>query len=160
MLHYWKLPTNLPAYLNYKVDKLDSGTMEMEHSSCEKLHSDPVRCILLVAMVVSITDPMAIPTPISTLAMAPSLATLGSFSSDEPPGILLPIIWAELVLQPFDPLIISELNLPHCPILAASEGFSIEVLSATQSLYLDDAKLCFSQQESYSAIMLLFRQAV
>jgi hypothetical protein len=114
--------------------------MERVHTRLGKLCLEPVGCILLVTTTVSATNHTANPTPIITLVVAPSLATLGSITN-APPGILLANIWAESVLQPFSSLIDSDQ--PHCPILAASEGFSHVVVSATPSKYLEDAQPLF-----------------
>jgi hypothetical protein len=59
----------------------------------------------------------------------------------EVPDILYEDIWDAMVLTLFANLINSED--PHCPVIAASEGFSCAVASATPQLYLKDAKLLF-----------------
>jgi hypothetical protein len=74
-LHYWKSPTNLPAYLAYKVkNKLHPGTMATEDSHLEMLCTRPIGCILLVIQDVSSNDCP----PIITLVAAPSMATISA----------------------------------------------------------------------------------
>jgi hypothetical protein len=70
-----------------------------------------------------------------------STSNIDATFTSNPPGILLANIWAEKVLQPFAAII--NLEKPCCPLLAASEGFSRAIASATPQLYLDDAKSVF-----------------
>jgi hypothetical protein len=65
-----------------------------------------------------------------------TITTAGS--TGNPPGILLADIWAESVLQPFANDV--DLDQPHCPTLAASEGLSCATDSETPQIYLDDAQ--------------------
>jgi hypothetical protein len=64
-------------------------------------------------------------------------------SSSNPPGILLVanIWWAESVLKPFAAVI--DIELPHCPILVASKGFSRIIAPSTPQLYIEDAQPMF-----------------
>jgi hypothetical protein len=59
----------------------------------------------------------------------------------EAQGILYEDIWDATVTTTFADLINSED--PHCPVLAASEGFSRAVVSATPKLYIEDARPLF-----------------
>jgi hypothetical protein len=65
------------------------------------------------------------------------MAMLGAKSLGDPPGILLADILQALVLQPFTAVL--DMEHPHCPILAASEGFSRATTSPTPEFYLADA---------------------
>jgi hypothetical protein len=70
------------------------------------------------------------------------MATISTTSStSNPPDILLANIWAKLDLQPF--AAIADVDQPHCPILAASEGFSRATAPATPQLYIDDPQPMF-----------------
>jgi hypothetical protein len=66
---------------------------------------------------------------------------LGASSPINPPDILLGDIWAALVLQPFEAFI--DVEKPHCPTPAASEGFSRNSASDIPQLYIEDAQLMF-----------------
>jgi hypothetical protein len=44
---------DLPAYLAYKVNELNPGTMATADSPLEMLHTDPIGCILLIVQAVS-----------------------------------------------------------------------------------------------------------
>jgi hypothetical protein len=74
-LHYWKSCslTNLPAYMAYKVNELNPGTMTTADSRLAMLHTDPISCILLVIQGMSSSRP-----PIITLVAAPSEATISA----------------------------------------------------------------------------------
>jgi hypothetical protein len=133
MLHYWKSPTDLPAYMAYKVNELNPGTMTTSDSHLATMHIDTIGCILLVIQDVSSNRP-----PIITLVVAPSMANINACSTSNPPGILLANIWANLVLQPF--LDVVDMDQPHCPILAASEGFLLAIAPVTPQLYIEDAQ--------------------
>jgi hypothetical protein len=50
-------------------------------------------------------------------------------------------MWADSVIQLFATMI--NLDKPHCPILATSEGFSRDIAPATSQLYIDDAQAMF-----------------
>jgi hypothetical protein len=110
-----------------------------------QLRTKPIGCILLVVQAAS---PGSF--PFITLVAAPSMATLGAESPGNPPGILLADIWQASVLQPFAAVL--NMEQPHCPILAASEGFSRATPSPTPpELYLADANpLFFSAGELFS----------
>jgi hypothetical protein len=83
------------------------------------------------------------------------MATIDTTESDgDPPGILLADIWADQILAPFEAIL--DLELPHCPILAASEGFSRAIAQQTPQLYLEDAQpLFFPAGELISKLVLL-----
>jgi hypothetical protein len=101
-----------------------------------QLRTKPVGFILLVVQAASPGSFLFI-----TLVAAPSMATLGAKSPGNPPGILLADIWQALVLQPFAAVL--NMEQPHCPILAASEGFLQATTSPTPELYLANAKPLF-----------------
>jgi hypothetical protein len=134
--HYWKSPANLPAYLAYKTKELNPDTLATAASCLDMLRTAPIGCILLIVQDI-------LPGyPIITLIAAPSMATINTAgSTSNPPGILLADIWAESVLQPFTDNV--NLDQPHCPILAASKGFSRDTNLATPQLYLNDAQPMF-----------------
>jgi hypothetical protein len=69
------------------------------------------------------------------------MAPVSIGSTNKPAGILLADIWKELVLQLFSAML--DLDQPHRPILAASEGFSRATTSQTPQLYLDDSQPMF-----------------
>jgi hypothetical protein len=76
------------------------------------------------------------------LIAVPSMATIPSPTiPGEAHGILHEDIWNATVLTMFADLINSED--PHCPVIAASEGFSRAVVSTTPPFYLEDAKPLF-----------------
>jgi hypothetical protein len=129
--------TNLPAYLDYKVNALNPGIMPTAATCLEMLSTEPMGCILLVIQ--EDASPGSI--PIIMLIAAPSLAPISDGSTSNPPGILLANIWAELVVQPF--LAMMDLGDPHCPLMSASEGFSCVTTSPTPQLYFDDAQPMF-----------------
>jgi hypothetical protein len=129
-------PTDLQTYIDYKVKALNPGILTPKNVRLEMLHTNPIGCILLV-----VQDASAGSIPIITVIAAPSMATVSAATASDPAGILLANIWQESVLQPFSDLI--NLDQPHCPILAASEGFSRATTSPTPQLFLDDAKPMF-----------------
>jgi hypothetical protein len=53
MLHYWKSPTDLPAYLVYKAKEVNPGPMETLASRRATICTAPIGCILLVLQDVS-----------------------------------------------------------------------------------------------------------
>jgi hypothetical protein len=69
--------------------------------------------------------------------MAPIIST----SPDDAPGLLYEDIWDTAVLTPFD-LLLNPEEL-HCLVLAASEGYSCVIASATPQLYLEEANPLF-----------------
>jgi hypothetical protein len=73
MLHYRKSPTDLPAYLAYKVNELNPGTMATADSCLEMLCTNPIGCILLV-----IQDVSSGSVPIITMVAAPSTANISA----------------------------------------------------------------------------------
>jgi hypothetical protein len=101
-----------------------------------QLQTEPIGCIILVVQAAS---PGSF--PFLTLVAVPSMATLGVESPGDPPGILLADIWQASVLQPFTAVL--DMEHPHCPIIAASEGFSCATTSSTPEFYLTDAKPLF-----------------
>jgi hypothetical protein len=109
------------------------------------LRTEPVGCILAVTQLINPTNALAPGLPAVTLVAAPSMATIGLQSQDDTPGILYEDLWDSSVLEPFK----SFLNLeePHCPVLAASEGFSRSIASTTPLLYLEDAHPLFFPTE-------------
>jgi hypothetical protein len=66
-LQYWKSQTDLTAYISYKANKLNPGTLATLDSCLTMLHMAPVSCILLVIQDVSPNSH-----PIITLLAAPS----------------------------------------------------------------------------------------
>jgi hypothetical protein len=77
------------------------------------------------------------------------MATLGTESPGDPPGIILADIWQASVLQPFAAVL--DMEQLHCPILAASEGFSQATPFPTPELYLADTnRLFFPADELFS----------
>jgi hypothetical protein len=101
-----------------------------------QLRTESIGCILLIVQAASCSFPFI------TLVAAPSMDTLGAGSPGNPPGILLVDIWQALVLQPFLAAVL-DMEHPHCPILAASEGFSQATTFPTPTFYLADAKPLF-----------------
>jgi hypothetical protein len=79
------------------------------------------------------------------LVAAPSMANIGLQSQDDTPGILYEALWDLSVLEPFESFLNPEE--PHCPVLAASEGFSRYMASPTPQLYLEDAHPLFFPTE-------------
>jgi hypothetical protein len=144
MRHYWKSPANLPAYLAYKVNALNPGTMATADSHLEMFSSDQIGCILLVVQAISSSSP-----PIITLVAAPFMATISASSTGNPP-VLLANIWAKSVLQPFAAMI--DMDQPHCPIMAASKVLSHATITA--QLYIEDAQpMVFSAGEILSNLV-------
>mgnify|MGYP000223133037 CR=1 FL=1 len=111
-------------------------TMAAANVCLHKLCTNPLGCVLLLVQAAS---PGSF--PFITLVAAPSMATLGAESPGNPPGILLADIWQASVLQPFAAIL--DMEQPHCPILAASEGFSQATTSPTPELHLADTKPLF-----------------
>lgn len=143
-LRYWKSPTDLQPYLDYKVKSLNPTSLApagIHPIRLDSLRTEPIGCVLLV-----IQDASPNSTPLITLIAAPSMATINTSTpndeaSNEPAGILLSDIWTEPVLHRF--LTMLDLDQPHCPVLAASEGFSRATASPTPQLYLEDANPMF-----------------
>jgi hypothetical protein len=107
--------------------------------------TEPIGCILLV---VHAASPGSF--PFITLVATSSMATLGAESPGNPPGIFLPNIWQALVLEPFAAIL--DMEHPHCPILAASEGFSRATTSLLNLGYIwRTPGRSFSQLASSSA---------
>jgi hypothetical protein len=77
-----------------------------------------------------------------TIIAAPLLATLGQFSAANPPGITYSNFWDEYVFAPY--------GLPppvglHCPLVAATEGFSHAVkLPGAVDLLTESQPMLFS----------------
>jgi hypothetical protein len=119
--------------LTYKTKELSPSTMTALASRLTTLRTAPTGCIFLMVQDASSGY------PIITLVAAPSMATTDTQgSTGDPPGILLADIWVESVLEPFATAV--DLDQPHCPLMAASEGFSRATGPATPTTYLDDAQ--------------------
>jgi hypothetical protein len=105
------------------------------------LRTAPVGCTLVVTQLINSANAPAPGLPVITLVAAPSMANIGLQSKDDTPGILYEDLWDSSVLERFE----SSLNPeePHCPVLAALEGFSCSLASPTPQLYLEDARPIF-----------------
>jgi hypothetical protein len=66
--------------------------------------------------------------PFITILAAPSVATYRQETTDQ--GIILDDVWDDTALQGFAPTLIT--SVAHCPILAAQEGYSRDLLLLTQ----------------------------
>jgi hypothetical protein len=140
-LRYWKSLEDLPAYLAYKSHALNPTTLTPMKPRLDVLRSEPVGFILLVTTIITTTNAPAPGPPIITIVAAPSMANIGSPDPIIEPGILFEDIWSPSVLVPFEKVL--TIDAPHCPVLAASEGFSRAIPSPTPQLYLEDAKPLF-----------------
>jgi hypothetical protein len=78
--------------------------------------------------------------PYITIVAAPTLAPLGQFSTQNPLGFNIDDYWDESVLEPYTIQLGEGL---HCPMLAASEGFSRVIKLPGSSDYLTDAQPLF-----------------
>jgi hypothetical protein len=140
-LRYWKSPADLPAYLSYKVKELNPTTMTTLQDRLDAFRTEPIGCIILVTQYINSATSNAPNPPVIMLIAAPSMATLGPITQEDPPGLLYEDLWDAEVLAPFETHI--NIEEPHCPVLGASEGFSRAIPSATPKLYLEDAKPLF-----------------
>jgi hypothetical protein len=103
------------------------------------LYSDKVGGIFLVTKQF-FKDGLASP-PYITIVAAPALATLGQFSTADPPGISTPNYWDNSVLAPFN---VQMRDGQHCPMLATAEGFSCLTKLPGATEFLNDAQPLFS----------------
>jgi hypothetical protein len=141
-LHYWKNPSDLPEFLHDATLALNPTALSSLPERIQTFRTAPIGCILVVTQRVTAESADNPSPPVIMLLAAPSMATIPSpLIPGEAPGILYEDIWDATVTTTFADLINSED--PHCPVLAASEGFSRAVVSATPKLYLDDAKPLF-----------------
>jgi hypothetical protein len=138
-LQYWKSPVDLSAYLDTTVKALNPTTHTQVKPRLGVLCTKPVCCILLVTQVI---DPVNDNAPGPPVIMYVSHCAIHGTHHDfyvlgRSPKHPLRGRWDTVVLAPFDALLNPEE--PHCPVLAASEGYSCVVASATPPLYLEDA---------------------
>jgi hypothetical protein len=140
-LYYWKNPANLPAYLSSQVQALDPTTLTLMKPCINVLCTPPVGCIRVITQLINPPNVINPGPPVITLVTAPSTANIGLQSKDDTPGILYEDLWDSPVMKPFE----SFLNPkePHCPVLAASEGFSHFIASPLPQLYLEDVRPIF-----------------
>jgi hypothetical protein len=119
MLHYWKSPADLPAYLlSYKVKALNPTTLTPVKPYISVLCTKPISCILLVIQYIN---------PENATANAPGPPASSNHVSED--------LWGAAVLKLFAKFL--NLKELHCWVLAALEGFSCAITSATSQLYLD-----------------------
>jgi hypothetical protein len=139
--HYWKSTTNLPAYLSSQVKALNPTSLTKMQPCIDVVRTAPVGCILVLTQRINPENSLDPGLPVITLVATPSMANIGLQSMDDTPGILYEDLWDSLVMELFE----SFLNPkePHCPVLAASEGFSHSIASPTPQLYLKDARPIF-----------------
>jgi hypothetical protein len=136
---YWKPDPELVKYLEQEPLRLNPTPLQLPLERLQTLYSDTVGGILLVTKQFYPDGKASI--PYITLVAAPSLAPLGPFSTSDPPGIAISDYWDESVLAPYNIQIGEGL---HCPMLAATEGFSRAVkLPGSVDLVMDSQPLLF-----------------
>jgi hypothetical protein len=113
---------DLPLYLGDKMDALNPSALVSTGSCLATLRKAPVGFILLVVQSIQAIPTTLPPPPVIMIVIALSLATLDTLEDDEEPGIFLANIWDPKVMAIFG----KDFNPedPHCPLLAASKGFS------------------------------------
>jgi hypothetical protein len=132
---YWKPDPELVAYLEQEPIRLNPTPLQLPLERLQTLYSDTVGSILLVTKQFYPDGTASI--PYITIVAAPSLATLGSFSNSDPPGIAISDYWDDSVLAPYQ---IQIGDGPHCPMLASTEGFSRAVTLPGSLDYVVDAQ--------------------
>jgi hypothetical protein len=132
---YWKPDAALKTYLQQEPLRLNPHPLQPKLERLQSLYSDTVGSILLVTKQFH-PDGTASPAYI-TIVTAPALAPLGPFSAEDPPGITISDYWDESVLAPYS---IKIGDSPHCPMLAATEGFSRLVNLPGTSDFLNDSQ--------------------
>jgi hypothetical protein len=77
--------------------------------------TEPIGCILLVTQYINSANASAPDPPVISLIAAPSMATIGPITQEDPPGLLYADLWEAMVLAPFA----THLNIeePHCLVL-------------------------------------------
>jgi hypothetical protein len=133
-LHYSKSPANLPAYLSSQLQALNPTTLILMKPCIDILLTEPVGCILVVTQLINPANATAPGPPVIMLVATPSMANIGLQSKEDSLGILYEGLWDSLVLEPLESF--QNPEEPHCPVLAASEGFSRSVASPLPQLYL------------------------
>jgi hypothetical protein len=135
---YWKPDSELAVLLWQETAGLNPTPHQDSLARLGSLRQELVGGILLVTrqyMKDGISS-----APYITIVAAPSLATLGPFSVDDPPGITYSDLWDDLVLASYG---ISSLEGLHYSLMAATEGFSraiklpgaVDLLTESQPLF-------------------------
>jgi hypothetical protein len=135
---YWKPDQELAAYLQQDPICLNPSPKQDSLARLASLRKDMVGGLLLVTQQFSADGVLS--QPYITIVAAPLLATLGHFDITDPPGITYSDFWEESVLATYGIPIPTQL---HCPLVAATEGFSeavtlpsiIDLLTKTQPLF-------------------------
>ena len=127
---YWKEDPSIG--LTHDSKAINDPTMD-ETTRLKLLRTGAIGGILLVTRMFD--DTGAATVPFITILAAPALATCNPTTSDK--GVFLEDLWDEAALKGFDPML--DLTQPHCPVIAAQQGFSRSstVPSRVISLLLD-----------------------
>ncbi len=124
--------------LQQEAVRLNPHPLQAPLDRLQTLYSDTVGGILLVSK--QFFQDGTATLPYITIVAAPSLAPLGLFSPADPPGIATSDYWDASVLAPYSLQIGDGL---HCPMLAASEGFSRATKLPASDAFLNDAQPLF-----------------
>jgi hypothetical protein len=141
---YWKehpAPIVSQDALALNDPSLDSSSRLLQ------LRTDSVGGILVVTRLYDDTGPVT--EPFITILAAPAVATHDATVMDS--GIILDDIWEDSALNGFDPAL--DTATPHCPILAAQEGYSRDptLPSKVENILLDAQPLLLPEGELVSA---------
>jgi hypothetical protein len=135
---YWKPNQELASYLQQEPRRLNPLAKQDTFACLSSLRKEAIGGILLVAQHYAKGGTTL--APYITVIAAPSLATLGQFSSVDPRGITFSNFWDDSVLSNFAYPAPSGLR---CPILAATKGFlpiiklpgAIGLLTSSQPMF-------------------------
>jgi hypothetical protein len=113
-------------------------SVEFDIARLHRLRSSPIGGLLLVVSHWDV-DSNSFGEPVFQVLASPSVATLGSFSSSDRPGINLGEAW-DLATPPFDAMPVADTT---CPLLAMSGGFSRQTHPLTLANYLSTTSPLF-----------------
>jgi hypothetical protein len=138
---YWKPDQELAAFLQAEPLRLNPEPTHDAMTRLDFLQKEAIGGILLVTRQHTHTGSFS--DPYITIMAAPSLATLGPFSADDPgpPGLYYSDCWEDTVLSGYGvPLPAG----PHCPLMASSEGFTRAIkLPGAVELFTESQPLLF-----------------
>jgi hypothetical protein len=145
---YWKPDQELTSFLQQEPIRLNPSIMQDNFACLTSLRKEAIGGLLLVTHQYSSDG--AISEPYITVVAAPSLTTLGPFSLSDPPGLLYSDFCNKSVLAGY--------GLPtpeglHCPVLAATEGFSRSIkLPGAVNLLVESQPMLFPFGEQLAAL--------
>ena len=146
---YWQPEPSLSALIQQESLRLNPQPPSNPLERLKALRSDDIGGLLVVTQQFA---PDGVSTePYITIVAAPSLATLGILDAAHPPGLVYSEFWDEEVLASYA---LPAAPGPHCPFMAAAEGFSRKVkLPGIVDLLTDSQPLFFAHGKQTAAIV-------